>query len=279
MKVLIDETLKGKELFDFLIANKSNLIAQKKASIKTTDAISYHPSLFHVKGSEVIKTDIGTISPDASNVRVKLVANAAMWMDSQNDVLLRDNWKKTIKDGNGRLHLKDHSYKLESEVGDVVNVYSQDVSLSELGLNKSGTTQCLIYESDVQKSYDEKTFNKYKTGRINQHSIGLNYVKLEMAINDADYKEEFANWNTYIDQIINKEDAEASGYFWIVPEIKLVEVSAVLAGANILTPTLQVGKQSDNSTDEQPLKDTVKQPQKSSFDWKAAIKETTFIQH
>lgn len=277
MKVLIDENLRGKSLYDFLVQNKSTLILQKKASIKTTDAVYFSPSLFNIKGDSTEKTDIGNVPDEATKVRVKIVANACLWMDSQKDVLLRDSSKKTIKDGNGRLHLKDHTYKLEAEVGDVVNVYLQDVSLTELGLKKSGTTQCIIYESDVQKSYDEKVFTKYKKGKINQHSIGLRYADLKMAINDEDYKEEFANWNAYIDQVINRDEAEESGYFWIVPEIKLVEVSAVLAGANILTPTLSVGKQSEDDTEDQPLKNTVQQPSEKAFDWKSAIAEKTFI--
>jgi hypothetical protein len=276
MKILVDENLKGKALYEFLVKNKMDLIQQKKASIKTTDAVCFSPSLFNVKGDATEKADIGAVPDDATKVRVKIVGNACMWMDSQKDVLLRESSKKTIKDGNGRLHLKDHTYKLEAEVGDVVNVYLQDVSLTELGLQKAGTTQCIIYESDVQKSYDEKVFTKYKKGKINQHSIGLRYADLKMAINDEDYKEEFANWNAYIDQIINRDEAEESGYFWVVPEIKLVEVSAVLAGANILTPTLSVGKQSEESTDEQPQKSTEQQPQEV-FDWKGAIAQTTFI--
>lgn len=241
MKVLIDDTLKGKDLFNALLANKSQLIAQKKALPKFTEAVCVTPDLFHVKEQQAVKTAIGYVAPDATSVRVKLVANTALFMDSQKDVLLPDCWAKSIKDGKGRLHLKDHNYSIDAQVGDVVNIYSQEVSLTELGINQAGTTQSLIYESDVQKSYDEKTFNKYKSGNIRQHSIGLQYVKIDLAINDSDYKEEFANWNKYIDQIINKEDAQAAGYFWIVPEIKLIEVSAVLMGANELTPTLTVG--------------------------------------
>lgn len=276
MKVLIDENLKGKELYKFLVENKSGLIAQKKTAIKTCEPVSFNPEFFHVKEASANKTAIGAIPEDATSIRAKIVANTSMWMDSQKDVLLPDCWAKSIKDKKGRLHLKDHTFKLEAEVGEVFNIYSQDLSLSELGVNKAGVVQVLVYESDVKKSYDEKVFTKYKTGRINQHSISLNYVKLEIAINDEDFKEEFANWNKYIDLIINKEEAEKSGFFWIVPEIKLIECSAVLAGANELTPTLEVGK----DTFSQPVKTTEEQPlNQPYFDWSKAIKETQFIKN
>lgn len=270
MKITIDDNLKGKELFDFLVANKSQLISQKKEFPKRTDAVQSDVSFFYNTNGKAEKTAIGNIPADASSIRAKFVANTALWFDSQRDVLLPDCWKKTIKDGNGRLHLRDHIFEEEAEVGDVVNIFSQDISLVELGLNRTGLTQSLIYESDVIKEYNERVFNKYRKGKINQHSISLSYVKIFLAVNDEDYKEEFATWNKYINQIINRNDAEDVGYFWAVPEIKLIEASAVLLGANILTPTLSV-----NSTDSQPSSDTDDQPQK--FDLEKAITETKFF--
>jgi hypothetical protein len=274
MKISIPENLKGKELFEFLVQNKSVIIAQKKALPKKADPFEYSPSYFNIKNGFATKTSFGEIPEDATSVRVKIAANAAMWMDSQKDILLRDSWAKSIRDGKGNLHLKDHTYELDAEIGDVVNIYSQDISLTELGLSKAGTTQVLVYESDVKKSYDERIFNKYKTGKIKQHSIGLQYVKIELAINDDDYKEELAVWNKYINQIINKQDAEQDGYFWAVSEIKLIEVSAVLLGANELTPTLSVSK----DTVIQPLISTEEQPlHMPAFDLDKAIKQIKFF--
>ena len=276
MKVLIDENLKGKALYKFLVENKSSLINQKKSGLpKTTDPVSCNLEFFNLKDNTASKTAIGNIPEDATSVRAKIVANTFMWMDSQRDVLLPGCADKTIKDGKGRLHLKDHTFKLDAEIGDVFNIYTQNLSLSELGVNKAGTVEVLIYESDVKKSYDEKVFTKYKAGKINQHSISLNYVKLDMAINDEDYKEEFANWNKYISQIINKDEAEKAGFFWIVPEIRLIECSAVLAGANELTPTLEVG---NKDTFSQPVQATEEKPlEPEAFNWSANIKQTKFI--
>ena len=46
------------------------------------------------------------------------------------------------------------------------------MSLSELGINAIGSTQVLIFETDIKKLYNEQVFNLYKSGKINQHSIG-----------------------------------------------------------------------------------------------------------
>jgi len=88
------------------------------------------------------------------------------------------------------------------------------------------------------KDYNEKVFNQYKMGRVNQHSIGLQYLQLELAINDEESEKEFDFWNKYYDQIINKEEADKKGFFWVVQEIRLIENSAVLFGSNEATPTL-----------------------------------------
>jgi hypothetical protein len=148
-----------------------------------------------------------------------------------------------------------------AEVGDVVNIYSQDISLSELGLNQKGTTQVLIFETDIIKEYNPVVFKKYRAGKIKQHSIGLMYIRIALAINDEENEKEYDFWNKYYDQVINKDIVDERGYFWVVSEIKLLENSAVLFGANELTPTLDV--KSDTlflplkGTEEEPLiKDT-----------------------
>ena len=69
---------------------------------------------------------------------------------------------------------------------------------------------------------------------VDQHSVGMQYVKIDLAVNDEDYEEEYKLWQDNIDQIGNKEQAEQKGYFWLVREAKLIEISAVLLGSNEL---------------------------------------------
>jgi hypothetical protein len=273
-KIVLDESLKGKELTAFLIEHKKELISQKRAMIKRTDPVSASPSIFFVKGDKIVKADEEIISEDATSLRVKVVANTALFMDSQMDVLIPDCWKTTIKQRKGMIpHLHDHIHEIGAEIGDVVDIYSQDISLSDLGINKSGKTQCLIFETDVKKSYNEIVYNKYKNKKIKQHSIGLQYIKLDIAINDEESEKEYNFWKKYYDQLINPEMADERGFFFVIQEIKLLENSAVLFGSNELTPTLSVGKiDSLQLPGSEPV---VESP--SLFDVSKAIRETTFI--
>ena len=83
-------------------------------------------------------------------------------------------------------------------------------------------------------------FDKYKQGKVKNHSVGMQYVSIKMAINDERYTEEKATWDKYIEMIANKSDAEAQGYFWAVTEAKVIEGSAVIRGSNYATPTQSV---------------------------------------
>ena len=78
-----------------------------------------------------------------------------------------------------------------------------------------------------------------------------------MAINDSE-KEEFKTWSENIDKIVNKEDALELGYFWLVQECKLIEISAVTRGSNSLTPTLEEAKETEEEHEEksEPLNNT-----------------------
>lgn len=274
MKILIPEDIKGKELFKFLVENKSALIAQKKSLIKHTEAISCNPVLFNIKDDKVVKA-ASTPPADAESVRVKVVGNSALWCDTQLDVLLPDSWKRSIKERKGMMpHLHDHIHEIGAEVGDVRNVYSQDISLTDLGLTKTGTTQALIWETDVKKVYNPMIFEKYRTGKIKQHSIGLQYVKLELAINDPENEKEYDFWNKYISQVLNPDVPEEIGFFWVVSEIKVLENSAVLFGSNILTPTLEV--KLDTLVD--PELASIP-PEPSQFDLREALKGINFFKN
>jgi hypothetical protein len=246
-KIIIPD-VKGKELYKFLIENKTALINQKKMLIKQTDAVSCKYSFLVVDGSgKIAEKSLKEITETESEgnknyVDVKVIANTANWFDSQGDVLLTDSCKRSLKDRKGMIpHLHDHIHRIDEQVGDVQKIYTQEILLSELGINKPGSTQVLIFETRIRKDYNEKVYNLYKNGKVQQHSIGLQYVSggIEMAINDSEYEKENLFWEKYINLVINRDEAEESGYMWIVSEYKLLENSAVLFGSNILTPTLE----------------------------------------
>lgn len=191
---------------------------------------------------------------DEKGIKLKVVANMAMYMDSQDDVLLSSCWNRSIADrgkGDDIPFLRDHIYKTDAIIGKTIRFYNGKVDLRPYGYDGEGDG--LIHEAMVMKDYDEKTYAKYREGSIKQHSIGLFYIKIDLAVNDEEYDEEYKLFNNYVDKIINKEKALEKGYFWLVSEIFLRENSAVVFASNPLTPTLEASQpSSDTDKNETP---------------------------
>lgn len=234
----------NKEFFSYLIANKAELIRMKKSAVKFTEPFSITES------SNVVK-DLYTNHKDnvqSGIITRTIIGNTYNWMDSVNDVLLPGVFSKSIQENADKIfHLHDHEFKTTSKVGKPTRFYEKSLLWADLGINKIGSTTALFMDSDIIKAYNEKIFNQYLNKEINQHSVGMQYVLIDLAINDSEEKAEYAVWTKYIDQIGNKEKAIEDGYFWAVKEGKLYEISAVLAGANELTPTL------DNKSELTPI--------------------------
>lgn len=245
-----------------LVENKAELIALKKAEIKTVKG-----GLSTVRDCSVLKS-IGVFKNGDNEIERTVVGNTYLWMDSHDDVHAKSCFSKSIKERKNIFHLHDHEFKLVSKVGEPINVYEKDIAWKELNVNKSGNTQALFMDSSIKRDYNSQIFNAYKNGQINQHSVGMQYVKIDLAVNDEQYEDEYKIWLDNIDSIGNKDHAEEKGYFWLVREAKLIEVSAVLMGSNELTPTLE---------NKEPSKDTrQKEAAQSTFNIENAIKSLTF---
>tara|TARA_R110000787_G_scaffold62004_1_gene140360 strand:- start:2614 stop:3375 length:762 start_codon:yes stop_codon:yes gene_type:complete len=225
-----------------IVRRKSELIELKKAEIKTVKG-----GLTMLQDCSVIKTN--KISEDSDNVLKRtIVGNTYMWMDSHDDVHAKGVFTKSIKERqNSIFHLHDHKFEVTAKVGEPSQVYEKEMSWMDFGVSKSGTTTALLMDSSIMKEYNSKVFNEYKSGRITQHSVGMQYVKMDLAVNDEEYEEEYKVWKDNIDNLGNSEQANEKGYFWFVREAKLIEISAVLLGSNSLTPTLE-NKQADLSS-------------------------------
>lgn len=235
---MIDKTkFKDKaELIKYLISNKSELIQLKKSVTKHSDAFLFTNNE-KVEANKII-TDFGGDDLQNGIIKRSIVGNTYGWLDSHDDVHIPGIFSKSISENKNIFHLHDHLYQIAAKVGTPVKFYEQQVNLNDLGLDKIGNATCLIMDSEIKKSYNQMIYNEYLTKQINQHSVGMVYVNLFFCVNDSDYKEEFANWNTYKSYVINIDKAEEQGYFWAVTEAKLREVSCVLQGSNELTPTL-----------------------------------------
>lgn len=256
--------LKGEELLNYLVKNKAELINQKKSMPIFSEACLTSPSI--ISGTTQGKmTVVKSIHEDeeVDKMEVRVVANTANWIDSHMDMLIPNSAKRSIDNRKGLIpHIHDHIHKITARVGEVKDILLSDLSFAELGIDGfgSGSAQSIVFITELIKSMNPVVFNQYKLGQINQHSIGLHYIDLALAVNSEDFKTELATWNEFFPQVINKEIAEQKGFFWVVKEIRLLENSAVLFGSNEITPTLDTeekGIDSEKSTqDSGPSKDT-----------------------
>lgn len=230
--------MRGKKLFDFLTANKSSLVAQKKFEVKRGDPFYYSGSIETDKG-KTVKANT-PVDDNRSDITVTSIINTTYWMDSHSDVHIDGLWKKSLFETKDYYLLQEHMMTFKGIITDQVKAYTKKIAWRTLGVDFDGYTEALVFESVISKDRNTFMFDEYRKGHVKNHSVGMRYMKLDLAINDEDYKDEFANWNKYIDYIANKEEAVGQGYFWPVTEAKAVEGSAVPIGSNIITPTQSV---------------------------------------
>lgn len=233
-----------KEMFNFLFKNKKQLIAQKKAVVKHADCFSCPPQVItdHKGGSA---TKEGTESPDPTLpevLKTKVIINTTNWLDMHGDVHIPGLWGKSLSENKMIMHLQEHEMEFEKIIADGENLkaYVKPYTWNELGYPFDGITEGLTFESIIEKKRNEFMLNQYKNGWVRNHSVGMCYVKIDMAINDGEYPNEFDAWKKYFPMVINSEVALAKGYFWYVLEAKCIEGSAVPMGSNSATPTMMV---------------------------------------
>lgn len=243
-----------KELFDHLRTNKKRLIAEKTFKKKSFYISQLNEQIFIDKQSTT-KAPIEVIEVENGVYKATLIGNTFNWCDDQMDVLFSGCATKSIKELGPKgkdliYHLKNHDTDTESRIGYLTDIYEKDFALSDLGLGMQGNTTCLVFESDVQQGLCDNSFKQYVDKKVKQHSIGLQYIKIALCINDANDAEHFANWNKYYQFVINKPNVDSVGYFYAVTEIKLYEVSFVLWGSNELTGVIEESKESNKEQSE-----------------------------
>lgn len=275
MKTELPEFADKAKLVDYLVANKSKLIAQKKSATKEADAISYVIQLID-KEDAVIKAvnGVSPIPADAMQIKVRSIINTTKLFDSHGDVHFDQLWNKSLKEGSFYL-VKQHQFDFEGIISDKVKAFTKQMDWHELGINFEGKTQALVFDSLIDKEENPFMFEKYRTGKVKQHSVGMQYVKMELAVNDDRYEKEFAVWEKYFDEIANKDDVLAAGYFWAITEAKIIEGSAVVKGSNWATPTMNI-----QQTKAEPVATTPKtEPAKATLKASDLIKYYQPIKH
>ena len=240
MKIQIPEYKTKKELFNFLVENKGILIAQKKeAGMKEADGIL----CYRLNDAIVNKSDISQIDLTNTNaLNVKAIINTTNIMDSHDDVHIPGLWTKSLQENKNIMHLQEHDMTFKSIIAshEDLQAYTKYYNWTDLGYQFNGQTQALEFESNVKKTRNEYMFRQYANNYVTNHSVGMRYVKIFLAVNDAEYIEENEVWNRYINSIVNAEIAIEKGYFYAVTEAKVIEGSAVPVGSNHITPTRSV---------------------------------------
>jgi hypothetical protein len=235
-----------KDLFDFLFTNKKQLTAQKRAVMKRADCVSVQPLIIWDKG--IVAEKSGGEPKDGmpdnlpETLKTVVVINTTNFLDMHGDVHIGGLWNKSIAENKLIMHLQEHEMEFEKIISDGANlkVYVKSYTWAELGYPYEGSTEGLTFESTIEKKRNEFMLNQYANGWVRNHSVGMYYVRIDMAINDKDYPNEFDAWNKYFPLIANSERAIEKGYFWYVLEAKCIEGSAVPIGSNTVTPTLSV---------------------------------------
>ena len=229
-----------KELHEFLIENKVTLMAQKFNTVKHADGVGN----IHIKGNA------SKAQANGNEIDVSVVINTTNIYDSHEDVHFPKLWNKSLKENKRLMHVQEHQSNSFDKIissGNDLKAYTKEFTWKELGYDMDGMTQALVFDSKVKKSRNSYMFDQYKDGYVDNHSVGMQYVKLLFCIDDKDYDTEYANWNKYYPEVVNKDDI-TNGFFWAVLEAKVIEGSAVPMGSNPITPTLNnKGEPSDGT--------------------------------
>jgi hypothetical protein len=220
-----------------ILQDKKKAIRLKKEALKECDSVN-------IKSLEV-KLGAANKADSAKSITRTIIGNTYNYMDSHDDVHIKGIFSKSISEnGKNIVHLHDHIHQLTAQVGLLEKVYEQDVKWSVLGIDKKGYTTALLMDSEISKDLNPQIFTLYEAGKVQQHSVGMRYVKLDLAVNHEDpkteeEKTELETFNKYIDLIANQEKVIDQGFYWAVSEAKLIEISCVIRGSNELTPTLE----------------------------------------
>ena len=242
------------ELFKAIRENKKSLKAAKMLATKEADSFSYEFALEETNRAK-------SISEDAKEITVKFVVNSCGWYDSHGDVHLEGCWNKTAKNNKRFIHLQEHKVLFDNVIS-----YNSTPSVEKISI-KGVKVDALIATSIIEKIENPRMFERYRKGIVKEHSVGMQYIwdKLYLCVdsnNETDVEEK-ANYDKYIDQVINIKEVEERGYFWGVGESKAIEASAVVLASNPQTGVLSVEENKsieplESTQERKPSSDTSK---------------------
>ena len=219
------------DLFKSLKENKDKIIALKKGVVKYSQPFS----ISNQTATKNSRFDSGYIYP---------VINTTNVQDSHLDCHLKGIWNKTVNEQQGKVHyLINHKHEIGSVIAypKDVEMIIENMNFKDLGSDYNGTTEALIFKTNVFDYSNNDAANVVKNKIPMQNSISMIYVKIEMGINstDKDFAEEKKVWDKYHNEVVNKDFLYDNGHCFFISEAKIHrEGSMVLAGSNDQTPIL-----------------------------------------
>lgn len=241
VKEFPNKTFASKEdLYAALIKHEKDLTAQKKMTLKKADAVAFDFVPVDSKG-EVVKADTVDFTT-VTKIKAKLIINSTNLFDSHSDVHIKGLWTKTLKETKDLYLLKEHRMAFEDIITDEVKAKVENTTFKDIGVDLEGNTQALVFNVIIDKYRNPYMFEQYAKGYVKNHSVGMRYVKIALAINtEAEFDKKYKDvWDKYYPEIANKADVDDKGFFWAVTEAKLIEGSAVVKGSNWATPTQSI---------------------------------------
>ena len=186
-----------------------------------------------------VKTVEGTTSikmVDAEKRTVEFVANTYFFIDSDQDMLVSGCASKSINDRGPRSNAVAKIKHQSDHVLNTKNVVGRFDLIDERNIDGMEVLYCESHIPTTAKGNDDLI--NYQEGLYDNHSIGFRYVNLVKAVFNSTNEIERKAWNEFYPLAINPQKADEVGFFWVVKEIELFEISVVSYGANELTPTI-----------------------------------------
>lgn len=262
-----------KELFRYLVEERELIFSQKKSITKRAEG-----GLSMIVNAEEIAREVtNKLKPlyendkEAGLLKRTILANTYWWMDHHSDVHLGRGddpegtaiFSESIKNRASKVPpIDQHNWSLDGRMGKTLALYEAPISWRSLGIGNTGMTEGLFADAEISKKKSPNRYEDYLNDEIDQHSVAMNYVDIQLAVNDEDeYPKEYAVFQKYIKRVGNRKEVEKQGYFFAVAKAKLGEYSAVIAGSNELTPTMGVSQSSGDTGKREPSGDIRKKAQ------------------
>lgn len=260
-KTLKKEFSSKKEMLQELVANKHDIYR-----LKCADVIKSEPIDVSIRSNTAEKSSDSVSEKLEIGKTVTNVISTMLYADSHDDVHAIDMFAKSVVEQAGKVfHVVDH----DLSIGKIV-AYPQDVEMelktvswSSLGKPYNGNTQVLLFKSKITDKTNKDAYMGYRDNVGFQHSIRMQYVSIELAVNDPEMKEEYTAWMKYRPLVANGERVDEKGYFFYIKEAKIYrEGSTVLFGSNDATPSMGIQttevQEPINFTQETKSEDTLK---------------------